>query len=67
MEETETNWRQGDDYYWTGAPGWTICRVWLEGSYRYELWHSKDGVDDLVGSRASFQGVVALFEHQTKR
>ena len=54
MGEAETDWRQADDYYWAGAPGWTICRVWVGGAYRYELWHTRDGVGCLVGSRVSF-------------
>ena len=67
MEKTETARRQaeGDYYYWAGAPGWTICRAWVEGGYRYELWHTRDGVGRLVGTRASFQGAVALFEQQS--
>lgn len=66
MDDAETDWRQADDYYWAGAPGWTICRVWVDGDYRYELWHTRDGVGRMVGARASFQGAVALFEQQAK-
>ncbi|WP_231852656.1 hypothetical protein [Bordetella petrii] len=66
MDSASTEWRQGDDFYWAGAPGWTICRVWVDGGYRHELWHTREGVGRLVGTRASFQGAVALFDQQPK-
>ncbi|MCD0501874.1 hypothetical protein [Bordetella petrii] len=67
MSDSMAEWRQGDDYYWAGAPGWTICRVWLDGAYRYELWHTRQGVACLVGSRASMQGTIALYEQEQGR
>ena len=33
MSEPAIAWRRVDDYCWVGPPGWTICRVWLDGSY----------------------------------
>ncbi|WP_287144574.1 hypothetical protein [Achromobacter sp.] len=54
-----------DDYYWAGPAGWTICRVWVDGRYQHELWHTRGEAGRLIGMRASFEAAIALFDHQT--
>ncbi|MBB1597443.1 hypothetical protein A9973_25605 [Achromobacter sp. UMC46] len=63
MGEPE-EWRRADDYYWAGPLGWTICRVWVDGRYQHELWHTRGEAGRLLGMRASFEAAVALFQHQ---
>ncbi|CAB3647450.1 hypothetical protein [Achromobacter pestifer] len=53
-------WRKVDDYYWSGPPGWTICRVWLQGRYRHELWQS-EGQPRLVGTGETFADAQRLY------
>lgn len=60
------DWRRMDDYYWEGPPGWTICRVWVDGRYQHELWHSRGDSGRLIGMRASFDAALALFDHQSR-
>ncbi|ETH01035.1 hypothetical protein AZ19_2006 [Bordetella bronchiseptica E012] len=50
-----------DDYCWVGPPGWTICRVWLDGSYQYELWFSRGDAGTIYGMRASLEGAQHLY------
>jgi len=63
---SESEWRQVDEYYWQGPPGWTICRVWVNGGYQHELWLSRGDTCRLVGSRSSLAAAVELFEQQPK-
>lgn len=54
-------WRQWDDYYWSGPPGWTICRVWISGTYQFELWHSSEGAQRRIAARPSLSDAQALY------
>ncbi|WP_033839545.1 hypothetical protein [Bordetella bronchiseptica] len=60
-------WQQRDEYYWSGPPGWTICRVWVDGGYQHELWQSRGDVGTLVGSRATLAAAQGLYEQQAAR
>jgi hypothetical protein len=55
-----SKWQQADDYYWTGPSGWTICRVFVDGVWRYELWRAADPV--AAGSRPSLDAAQMLYE-----
>ncbi|MEB6663857.1 hypothetical protein MXL91_20545 [Achromobacter ruhlandii] len=33
-----TDWQQRDEYYWAGPGGWTICRVFAQNRWQYEVW-----------------------------
>ncbi|ALX22652.1 hypothetical protein QR52_16735 [Bordetella pertussis] len=61
MSEPAIAWRRVDDYCWVGPPGWTICRVWLDGSYQYELWFSRGDAGTIYGMRASLEGAQHLY------
>ena len=32
-----TDWQQVDEYFWSGPGGWTICRVFVDGAWQFEL------------------------------
>lgn len=59
-------WRRADDYHWAGPPGCTICRAWVDGRYQHELWYTRGEAGRLIGMMASFEGALALYEHQAK-
>jgi len=59
-----SDWRPMNDYYWIGPPGWTICRVKLQGKWHYELWQSGDP-SRLVGSGASLEAMQQLHKERT--
>ncbi|GAB3107556.1 hypothetical protein GCM10027288_17930 [Bordetella tumbae] len=56
-----TDWQQVDEYYWSGPGGWTICRVFVNGGWIFELWSG----GECRGSRASLEGAVALQQQIT--
>ncbi|WP_202730568.1 hypothetical protein [Achromobacter xylosoxidans] len=33
-----TDWQQRDEYYWAGPGGWTICKVFAQNRWQYEVW-----------------------------
>ncbi|KGD92108.1 hypothetical protein JL37_15770 [Achromobacter sp. RTa] len=62
----EVEWTQRDEYYWQGPPGWTICRVFVEGSWQYELWFSRGGGGTIYGMRASLGAAQDLYEQKLR-
>lgn len=54
-------WIQRDAYYWQGPPGWTICRVFVDAMWQYELWHSISDSSLRHGMRASLEGAQELY------
>ncbi|PQZ67644.1 hypothetical protein CQ050_17420 [Achromobacter sp. MYb9] len=57
-------WMQKGDYYWQGPPGWTICRVYVEGMWQYELWFSHGDRGTLYGMRASLAAAQDLYKQK---
>ncbi|QCS64693.1 hypothetical protein EC609_20775 [Achromobacter denitrificans] len=53
-------WIQRDEHYWQGPPGWTICRVFVDGMWQYELWFSRGG-GTIYGMRASLAAAQDLY------
>lgn len=53
-------WQQKDDYSWSGPKGWTICRVYVFGQWRFELWPPADAAMH-VGWRSSFEAAQVLY------
>lgn len=53
-------WREKTQYSWSGPQGWTICRVYVFGQWRFELWPPADAAMH-VGWRASFEAAQALY------
>lgn len=64
---TTVEWQQCDDYYWSGPAGWTICRVWIDGTYQFELWHSADGALRRIDAKPSLQAAKDLYQQQIQR
>lgn len=56
-----TDWQQGDEYYWSAPGGWTICRVYVDGCWMFELW----GGGVCRGTRATLDAAVALHKQVT--
>lgn len=44
---------QRGNYCWQGPAGWTICRVYVEGMWQYELRFSRGDNGMIYGMRAS--------------
>lgn len=59
-------WVQRDAYYWAGPPGWTICRVYVDGMWQYELWFSRGDSGKLYSMRASLEGAKAVYDQVGK-
>lgn len=59
----EDIWRQADDWHWVGPDGWTICKIWSRGDYRYELWQpggqcAVDTRDNLKAAKVRYNEIV---------
>lgn len=63
---TDADWTQRDDYYWQGPPGWTICRVYVDGMWQYELWFSRGDSGTIYGMRASLAAAQDLYTQKLK-
>ena len=47
-------WVQQNPFYWSGPQGWTICRIVMGNSERYELWRTLGEKSGLVGAGKSY-------------
>lgn len=54
-----TDWEERDEYYWAGPAGWTICRVYVDNRWQYEIW-SASGVRH--GMEASLAKAIQLYD-----
>jgi hypothetical protein len=52
-------WAQRDEYYWTGPGGWTICRVFAQARWQFEVWA---GSGTRHGMEASLAKAIQLYE-----
>lgn len=59
-------WVQRNEYYWTGPSGWTICRVFVDGMWQYELWFSRGEGGTIYGMRASLAAAQELFNQKLR-
>lgn len=59
-------WVQRNEYYWAGPPGWTICRVFIDGMWQYELWFSRGDGGTIYGMRASLAAAQELFNQKLR-
>lgn len=60
MEVLADTWRVMDEYYWAGPMGWTICRVWVDDSFQYELWWSRGEDSRRIGTRRSLSAAQQM-------
>jgi hypothetical protein len=49
-------WTQGDEWYWK-TDGWTICKVWINDGYQFEIW--KQGADGAVDRKPTLKEAQA--------
>ena len=57
---------QRNEYYRTGPSGWTICRVFVDGMWQYELWFSRGEGGTIYGMRASLAAAQELFNQKLR-
>lgn len=60
----DVEWVQRDNYYWQGPPGWTICRVFVDDMWQYELWFSRGDSGTIYGMRASLPAAQDLYRQK---
>jgi len=61
-----TEWRQLNQHAWAGPGGWTICKVFANGDWRYELW-SPGEQGRIEGARATPEGAQALYDQLAQK
>ncbi|MBO9332859.1 hypothetical protein GHR37_27335 [Achromobacter xylosoxidans] len=59
-------WVQRDDFYWQGPPGWTICRVFVDGMWQYELRFSRGDAGTIYGMRGSLAAAQDLYQQKLR-
>lgn len=55
-----TDWQQRDEYYRAGPGGWTICRVFAQNRWQYEVWAAN-------GTRHGMEPVPGCRDHALRR
>lgn len=54
-----TDWQQRDDYYCAGPGGWTICKVFAENRWQYEVWAANG---TRLGMGPSLAAAIMLYD-----
>lgn len=52
-----TDWQQRDEYYWAGLGGWSICRVFAQNRWQYEVWAAngtRHGMEPTLAAAITF-------------
>lgn len=53
--------QQRDEYYWAGPGGWTICRVFVDNRWQYEVWATsgtRHGMEPSLAAAITMYGRV---------